>query len=77
MRNNETQFTQSFQKGISGFIDPEDLPMFILQNTCYPLGKPMWVLINILFLRDRRTTENTYTLSHQFGINTSPQAIYI
>ena len=50
--NNGTQFTQSLRKGISGFLHPEELPAFIIQNTFYPPGKPRWILINILFPGD-------------------------
>ncbi|XP_057609580.1 60S ribosomal protein L30-like [Chionomys nivalis] len=40
MRNNQTQFTQSSRKGISGFSHSEDLPAFIIQNTFYPPAIP-------------------------------------
>ena len=63
-RNNHTQFTQSSWKAISGFFHPEDLPVFIIQNTFYPPGKPRWKLINILFPGDAGLGKHLQ-LSHQ------------
>ena len=61
---------------MSGFLHPEDLPMFIIQNTFYPPGKPKWILINILFAGDMGLGKYMQLESTALE-NTSPQVIYI
>ena len=61
---------------MSGFLHPEDLPMFIIQNTFYPPGKPKWILINILFPGDMGLGKYMQLESTALE-NTSPQVIYI
>ena len=57
-KKNETQFTQQYRKGVSGFIHFWRSPTFILQTPFIFPGKPRWKLINILFWETQEYSHN-------------------